>query len=182
MLQQRDMQRKKEQFVDKGRDTLLNSYAKDEFQSIYYKLWARGAVLSLKYYFCILVNILLGHYMLIYGGNRYFTKILNLFTFKFKGKGPIYYIPLIFTIYTGKQNQHSYFKTIKALRNRRPLIYIFSRLAFYLLYCQDLSTEPFLDFSRCLVWYNICLIKSSTRDYKVALLYNLQRDWVIKAF
>ena len=30
-LQQRDMQCKKEQFVDKGKDTLLDSYTKDEF-------------------------------------------------------------------------------------------------------------------------------------------------------
>ena len=50
----------------------------------------------------MLINILLSHYILIYGGDRRFTKILNLFTFKFKGKGPIYYIPLIFTIYIGK--------------------------------------------------------------------------------
>jgi hypothetical protein len=42
--------------------------------------------------------------MLTYSGNRYSTKILDLFTFKFKGEGPIYYMPLIFTIYTGKQN------------------------------------------------------------------------------
>jgi hypothetical protein len=30
-LQQRDIQYKKEQFTNKGRDTLLNSYTEDEF-------------------------------------------------------------------------------------------------------------------------------------------------------
>ena len=81
------------------------------------------------------MDILLGHYILTYGGNRCFTKILDLFTFKFKGEGLIYYIPLIFTIYTSKQNQHGRLKTIKALYNKKPLIYIFSGLTFYLLYC-----------------------------------------------
>ena len=169
------MQREKKQFANKGRDTLLNSYTKDKFQSIYHKLWARGAVLSTKYYFCILINILLSHYMLTYSSNRHSAKILDLFTFEFKDKGPIYYMPLIFTIYIGKQNYYSYFKTIKALQNRKPLIYILSRLAFYLLYYQDLSIKLFLDFSRYLVQYNIHLIKSS-KNYKVALLYNLQQN------
>jgi hypothetical protein len=53
--------------------------------------------------------------MLICGSNKHFTKILDLFTFKFKGEGPIYYIPLIFTIYIGKHNQYNHFKTIRAL-------------------------------------------------------------------
>ena len=128
------------------------------------------------------INILLGHYIFTYSGNRCFTKILDLFTFKFKGKGPIHYMPLIFTIYTSKQNQHSRLKTIKALCNKKPLIYILSRLTFYLLYCQDFSNKLFLNFSKQLVWYNIHLIKSSTRDYKAAFLYNLQREWVAKAF
>jgi hypothetical protein len=80
------------------------------------------------------VDILLNHYMLTYGSNRYFTKILNLFTFKFKGEGPIYYMPLIFITYTSKQNQYSRFKTIGALYNKKPLIYILNGLIFYLLY------------------------------------------------
>ena len=42
--------------------------------------------------------------MLTYSGNKRSTKILDLFTFKFKGKGPICYIPLIFTMRAGKQN------------------------------------------------------------------------------
>ena len=77
-LQQRDIQYKKEHFANKGRDTLLNGYIKDEFKGVCCELQARGAALSLKYYFYILVNILLGHYMLTRGSNRYSTKILNL--------------------------------------------------------------------------------------------------------
>jgi len=42
--------------------------------------------------------------MLTYGSNRRSAKILDLFTFKFKGKGPTRYMPLIFTICIGKQN------------------------------------------------------------------------------
>ena len=133
-LQQRDAQCEKEQFINKGRDTLFNSYTKDKFKGVYCELQARGAALSLKCYFRILVNILLGHYILTYSSNRLSTKISDLFTFKFKGKGPTRYMPLIFTIYIGKQNQYSRFKTIRALQNRKPLIYIFSRLAFYLLF------------------------------------------------
>ena len=181
-LQRRDAQREKKQFADKGRDTLLNSYTKNEFQSVCYKLQARGAALSIEYYFRTLVDILLGHYILTYSSNRRSTKILDLFTFKFKGKGPTRYMPLIFTIHASKQNQYSRLKTIRALYNKKPLIYILSGLAFYLLYCQDLSNKSFLNFSKWLVQYNIHLIKSSARDYKAAFLYNLQQKQVAKAF
>ena len=37
-LQRRDAQREKEQFADKGRDTLLDSYIKDEFERVCSKL------------------------------------------------------------------------------------------------------------------------------------------------
>ena len=37
-LQRRDAQREKEQFADKGRDTLLDGYTKDEFKWVCYKL------------------------------------------------------------------------------------------------------------------------------------------------
>jgi hypothetical protein len=80
------------------------------------------------------VDILLSYYILTCKGDRHFAKILDLFTFKFKGEGPTQYMPLIFTTQAGKQNQHSCLKTIKALQNRKPLIYILSRLAFYLFY------------------------------------------------
>jgi len=43
-------------------------------------------------------------------------------------------MPLIFTIYISKQNQYSRLKTIRAIYNKKPLVYILSGLAFYLLY------------------------------------------------
>ena len=57
-----------------------------------------------------------------------------------------------------------------------------SGLAFYLLYRWDLSDEAFPDFSRRSAWYNIRLIKGTTKDPKAAFSYNSQRDWVAKAF
>jgi len=89
--------------------------------------------------------------MLTRGGDRPSTEISDLFTFEFKGEGPTRYIPLIFTTRVGKQNQYGRLKTIRALRNRKPLVCILSGLAFYLLYRWDLSMEPFPDFSRRLV-------------------------------
>ena len=86
--------------------------------------------------------------MLTRGGDRRSAKISDLFTFKFKGEGLTRYIPLIFTTRASKQNQHSRLKTIGALCNKKPLICILSRLAFYLLYRWDLSDEPFPNFSK----------------------------------
>jgi hypothetical protein len=57
-------------------------------------------------------------------------------------------MPLIFTTRAGKQNQHGRLETIRALRNKKLLICMLSRLAFYLLYRWDLSKEAFLDFSK----------------------------------
>ena len=39
-LQRRDAQQEKEQFADKGRDTLLDGYIKDEFEQVCHELWA----------------------------------------------------------------------------------------------------------------------------------------------
>ena len=38
VLQRRNAQRDKEQFTDKGRDTLLDRYTEDKFKSVYHKL------------------------------------------------------------------------------------------------------------------------------------------------
>ena len=136
----------------------------DKFKNVCRQLWAYRDFLP-ECYLYILVDILLGYYMLTHSSNRCSTKILDLFIFKFKGKGPIRYMPLIFTIRTSKQNQYSRLKTIKALYNKKPLIYMPSGLAFYLLYYQDFNNKLFPDFSKWLAWYNIRLIKSSARDY-----------------
>jgi hypothetical protein len=39
-LQQRDAWQEKEQFADKGRDTLLDSYSEDKFEQVCHELWA----------------------------------------------------------------------------------------------------------------------------------------------
>lgn len=180
-LQRRDAQREKEQFADKGRDTLLDGYTEDEFESVCRELWAQGAA-SPECHLRTLVDILLGHYMLTRGGDRRSAEISDLFTFEFKGEGPTRCMPLIFTTRAGKQNQHGRLETIGALRNRKPLTCMLSGLAFYLLYRWDLGDEPFPDFSKRAAWYNIRLIKGSTRSREVDLSYNSQRDWVAKAF
>ena len=133
-LQRRDAQREKEQFADKGRDTLLDGYTEDEFQNVCRELWASGAASSPECYFRTLVDILLGHYMLTRGGDRRSAEISDLFTFEFKGEGPTRCMPLIFTTRADKQNQHGRLETIGALRNRKPLVCMLSGLAFYLLY------------------------------------------------
>ena len=181
ILQRRDAQREKEQFADKGRDTPLDGYTEDEFESVCRELWSRGSS-SPECHFRTLVDILLGHYMLTRGGDRRSAEISDLFTFEFKGEGPTRCMPLIFTTRAGKQNQHRRLETIGALRNKKPLICMLSGLAFYLLYRWDISDEPFPDFSKRSAWYNIRLITSSTRGREAAFSYNSQRDWVTKAF
>jgi hypothetical protein len=180
-LQRRDAIRQKEQFADKGRDTLLDGYTEEEFERVCHELWARGDS-SPECHFRTLVDILLGHYMLTRGGDRRSAEISDLFTFEFKGEGPTRCMPVIFTTRAGKQNQHGRLETIAALRNKRPLTCMLGGLAFYLLYRWDLSDEPFPDFSKRSAWYNIRLIKSSTRDREEAFSYNSQREWVTKAF
>jgi hypothetical protein len=180
-LQRRDAQREKEQFADKGRDTLLDGYTEDEFEQVCHELWAQSGSYP-ECYFRTWVDILLGHYMLTRGGDRRSAEISDLFTFEFKGEGPTQCMPLIFTTRAGKQNQHGRLETIGALRNRKPLICMLSGLAFYLLYRWDLSEEAFPDFSKRSAWYDIRLIKGTTGDPKAAFSYNSQREWVAKAF
>lgn len=181
-LQRKDAQREREQFADKGRGTLLDSYTEDEFEGVCRELWAKGAASSPECHFRTLVDILLGHYMLTRGGDRRAAEISDLFTFEFKGEGPTRCMPLIFTTRAGKQNQHGRLETIGALRNRKLLTCMLGGLAFYFLYRWDLSDEPFPDFSRRAAWYNIRLIKGSTGSREAAFSYNSQREWVAKAF
>jgi hypothetical protein len=102
-LQRRDAQQAKEQFADKGRDTLLDGYTEEEFEKVCHELWAQGSS-SPECHFRTLVDILLGHYMLTRGEDRRSAEISDLFTFEFKGEGPTQCMPLIFTTWAGKQN------------------------------------------------------------------------------
>ena len=179
-LQRKDAQRDREQYADKGRDTLLDGYSKEEFERVYKELWAHGAESSEECHLRTLIDVLLGHYMLTRGGDRRAAEISDLFTFEFKGEGPTRCMPLIFTTRAGKQNQHGRLETIGALRHRKPLLCMLSGLAFYLLYRWDLGEEPFPDFSQRSAWYSTPLIKASCSA--TALSYNSQREWVTKAF
>jgi hypothetical protein len=81
---------------------LLDSYSEDEFEWVYHELWAQGGSSSLECHFRTLVDVLLGHYMLTYSGDRRSTEILDIFTFEFKGEGPTWCMPLIYTTQAGK--------------------------------------------------------------------------------
>jgi hypothetical protein len=194
-LQRRDARRDREQYADKGRDTLLDGYTEDEFERLCSELWSHGAATesagsssvasaasSVECHFRTLVDILLGHYMLTRGGDRRSAEISDLFTFELKGEGPTRCMPLIFTTRAGKQNQHGRLETIGALRHRKPLLCVLSSLAFYLLYRWDLGQEAFPDLSQRSAWYGIRLIKSSTSDPTAEISYNSQRDWVARAY
>ena len=119
--------------------------------------------------------------MLIHGEDRRVIKILNLFIFKFKGEGPTRCMSLIFITRADKQNQHSQLEIISALRHKKPLAYMLSGLAFYLLSRWDLGDEAFPDLSKRSAWYSIRLIKGSTST-TAAFSYNSQREWVTRAF
>jgi len=182
-LQKRDAQREKEQFADKGRDTLLDGYSEQELERICQQLWAHSDG-SPECHFRTLVDLLLGHYLLTRGGDRRTAEISDLFTFEFEGEGPTRCMPIIMTTREGKENQHGRLETGGALRNRNPQICLLSALAFYLLYRWDLTDEPFPDFSERPAWYNVRLLKASNAgaSCKAELAYNTQRDWVSKAF
>ena len=102
-LQRRDAKLDKEQYVDKGRDTLLDGYSEEDFKRICAELWAHSDV-SPEYHFRTLVDLLLGHYMLTRGGDRRAVEISDLYTFEFLGEGPTRCMPLIFTIRARKEN------------------------------------------------------------------------------
>ena len=182
-LQRQDTQREKEQFADKGRDTLLDGYSEQDFEEICRQLWAHSER-SPECHFRTLADLLLGHYLLVRGGDRRTAEISDLFTFEFEGEGPTRCMPVIMTTRGGKQNQHGRLETGGALRNRNPQICLLSGLAFYLLHRWDLTDEPFPDLSERPAWYNVRLLKSSAAgaSQTAELAYNSQRDWVSKAF
>jgi hypothetical protein len=174
-LQRRDAQRKKEQFADKGRDTLLDGYNREQFEKVCESLWAHGDI-SPECHFRTLVDFLLSHYMLTRGSDRRAAEISDLFTFEFPEEGPTRCMPLIFTSRAGKENQHGRLETAGALRHRKPLTCLLGALAFYLLYRWDLTDEPFPDFSRRAAWYTTRLLKSSGRGPAAELAYTTQLD------
>lgn len=140
-LQRRDAQQDKDNYADKGRETLLDGYTEEEFERVCYELWARGGA-SPEYHLRTLVDLLLGHYMLAHGGDRRVAELSDLFTFEFTGEGPTRCMPLILTTRVRKQNQHGRLETAGALRNRRSLVCMLGGFAFYLLYMWDLTDEP----------------------------------------
>ena len=117
-MQRRDAQQDKDNYADKGRDTLLDGYTEEEFERIRRELWTRGGA-SPEYHLRTLVDLLLGHYMLARGGDRRAAELSDLFTFESTGEGPTRCMPLILTTRAGKQNQHGRLETAGALRNNR---------------------------------------------------------------
>jgi len=128
------MKYQKDQFIDKGRDMLLNSYLEQDFEQICHQLWAHSKK-SLEYHFCMLVDLLFSHYMLACGGDWRAVEISDLFTFEFTREGPTCCMPLIMTTHQSKVNQHGHLEMAGALWNRNPQICLLSGLAFYLLCC-----------------------------------------------
>jgi len=180
-LQRRDTQRDRDNYANKGRDTLLDGYTEEEFELVSRELWAHSHTAP-ECHFRTLVDLLLGHYMLARGSDRRAAEISDLFTFEFSGEGPTRCMPLILTTRAGKQNQHGCLETAGALRNRQPVLCMLSGLAFYLLCRWDITSEPFPDFGQRAAWYDIRLIKASGVNRTAAIAYNSQRDWVVKAF
>ena len=74
-----------------------------EFERVCYELWAHSSTLP-ECYLRTLVDLLLGYYLLTWGGDRRAAEISDLFTFEFKEEGPTRCMPLIFTTRAGKQN------------------------------------------------------------------------------
>jgi hypothetical protein len=181
-LQRRDAQRSREQYADKGRDTLLDGYTEEEFERVCHQLWLHTDA-SPECHLRTLVDLLLGHYMLTRGSDRRAAEISDLFTFEFPGEGPTRCMPLIWTTRAGKQNQHGRIETAGALRSRRPVVCMLGGLAFYLLYRWDLTDEPFPDLRSRLAWYDIRLLKATGAGAGAdGLAYNSQREWVVRAF
>ena len=174
-LQRRDTQRDQKQFADKDRDTLLNNYTENQFESVCHKLWKQNGS-SPECYFRTLVDLLLGHYMLTRGNDRRSAEISDLFTFEFKNEGPTQCFPLIFTTRESKKNQHGRLEIISALRNKNPLICMLSGLAYYLLYRQNLTDESFPDFTAWPAWYGTRLIKRTKDNHQKPLSYTTQRE------
>jgi Centromere DNA-binding protein complex CBF3 subunit, domain 2/Transcriptional activator of glycolytic enzymes len=185
-LQRRDTERMKEQFADKGRDTLLDGYNREQFERVCESLWDHSDA-SPECHFRTLVDFLLSHYMLARGVDRRTAELSDLFTFEFPHEGPTRCMPLIFTTREGKTNKHGRLETTGALRHRNPLTCLLSALAFYLLYRWDLTDEPFPDFSRREAWYGTRVLASSAHGRsrghgpEEQLAYSTQLDWINKA-
>ena len=180
-LQRRDAERERKQYIDKGRDTLLDGYSEKEFNRLCHELWAHGTS-STELHFRTLVDFLAGHYFLMRGSERLGIELSDLFTFEFIGEGPTRCMPAIVTTRGSKKNQFGRLETMGALRHRNPQTCLLSALGFYFLWRWDLTDEPFPDFGSRSAWYNIRLIKSKGNDRTAALAYNTQLDWVGKAF
>ncbi len=88
----------------------------------------------------MLIDFLLGHYMLTRGGDRRSIEMSDLFTFEFPGEDPTPCMPLILATRAGKQNQHGRLERAGALPSRDPSICILGAVAFYLMYRWDLTT------------------------------------------
>lgn len=185
-LQRSQTERDREQFVDKGLDTLLDGYDERQFEDICTALWQRGgsAGPAVECHFRTLVDFLLGHYMLSRGNDRRSLELSDLFTFEFTGEGPTRCMPLVFTTREGKENQFGRLETSGAMRHKNPLLCVMGALGFYLFWRWEVAGEAFPDLRDRASWYRTRLLRNT--DLKVTketpLAYNTQRDWVARAF
>jgi hypothetical protein len=185
-LQRLEVQRKRDQLADKGRDTLLDGYNFPQFEKACEMLWEKSDT-SPECHFRTLVDFLLSHYMLERGVNRRNAELSDVHTFEFPNEGPTPCKPLIFTSREGKENKFGRLQTIGALRHRKPVVCLLSALAFYLLLRWDLTDEPLPDFGHRAAWYGVRLLVGSSYGRSRGgggttepLGYSTQLDWINK--
>lgn len=131
-LKKQDHQRKREQFEDKGNDTLLDGYDEEDMLAICNALWSQSV--QPEKHLRTLVDFLAGHYFLCRGDNRRVAELSDLMTLELKDEGTTQCLPLILTMRQGKTNQHGRLETMGAFRTKEnPQTCILSALAFYLL-------------------------------------------------
>lgn len=178
--------RKKQEYVDRGSGTLLDSYRPADVETFVracWTDWAKGQTnntQSVEGYLRTACDFLLGHNMLLRGENRRTVEFPDLFSLELKNEGPTPCIAMVMIMNNGKMNQFGRLEYGIVVRNRNLLVCPLSQVAFYLFYRWNIVREPPPQFQQRQQWYDSHLIKGETVTRELS--YETHVNWVNRIF
>lgn len=163
-LEKKESKRKRNEFEDRGRNTLKDGYSKKELLDVSSYFLKKNDPLATRNRLCFLMS----HSMLMRSETALGTQFADLFSMDLDDQGVSECIALVATITFGKTNQDGKIQYGSALRSRNVELCPIGALALHLFTRFHYESEPFPDFSQRSNWYNTFLFNNKGSDLPVS--------------
>lgn len=174
---QQESKRKREQYEDRGLNSLQDGYTSAEFVRLIRFCWSSGYNVSgqLEPFLRTAADLLLAHTLLLRGEVRRKVQMADLFTLTLDNEGPTPCHAMVVLIDNGKTNQDGRREYGTAVRHKNPLLCTMASIGFYFFMRWNIMGETPPNFQRRELWYDLLVIKGQSNVKPIA--YETQLQW-----